>query len=246
MICKLCKKKTIDTDIYCLTCGKATDSYKEQFRIKKTLQEAKVSAKSEGNNLIFYYIPIAVVLIALAYISSHDILTDSHWINYILFNVSAILIVPLLILPFCLVIREREDISGLKQAFAYYPKLLLFVALIALYFFALKIICQGDPILNLVRLILVLWGIAIAFPVPFLIFTRNECVFKSIRRGYIAGKYLRWHQFGLSLILGVLLLASVLLLLIPLPVTMNFAGHLMYVWHKKQGEFQLHDKPKDY
>ena len=246
MVCKSCKKNITEIDIYCLSCGTPTENYKQHFSIKKTLQAAKAAAKADNVNLIFYYIPIALVLIVLVCITGYNVLSESYWLNYALLNISAIFIVPLLILPLSLVTKEKDDTPRLSQALKYYPKLLVFVALIALYFFALRTICQGDPILNLVRLVLVLWGIAIAFPVPFLIFTRDEAVFKSIKRGYIAGKYLRWHQFGMSLVLGSLLLVSIPLALVPLPTVMNFTGHLMYIWHKKQDEFQLYDKQKGY
>jgi hypothetical protein len=122
--------------------------------------------------------------------------------------------------------------NGNKALFdKYYPKFLFFILLIVLYFAFLKLICQGDPILNLVRLVLILWGLAIAFPVPMLIINREESVFQSVKKGYIAGKYLRWHQINL-----------IALSLFNLP----YLNDIFNVWYKKQEEFKLYERDNDY
>ena len=250
MVCKSCKKKLSTIDIYCLSCGVPTEGYREQFRLKKIIGLAKEGCSLDKTNNIFYVISVALVMIAFVYIVENNFISESYWVNYISMNLFMVLFVPLLMLTFGAGRRELEAGSletGFIFAFKkYYMKLVIFVFLVVFYFFILRVICQGDPILNLVRLILVCWGIAIVFPVPFLIFSRDESVFCSIKKAYIAGKYLRWHQFSLSFVLAGMLLLSVLLVLVPLPYSMRFTGHLLRVWYNKQDEFQLYDKSKDY
>ena len=262
MVCKSCKKKLSNLDIYCLSCGVPAESFKEHFGIKKIIGLAKDACRADKTNNFIYIIPVALVLIAFVYVVENGFIGDSYWVNYIAMNGFMVFYVPLLILAFGggntsqpppnpSSLEGRKTIGNRPYwwVFAfkkYYLKLVMFVFLVVFYFFALRVICQGDGMLNLVRLVMVCWGIAIVFPVPFLIFTRDESVFASLKRAYIAGKYLRWHQFCLSVVMAFVLLVSVILVLIPLPYGMRFSGHLMRIWYEKQDEFSLYDKGRDY
>ena len=241
-----------------------TENFKEQFRVRKVIQQAYDSCKADKENSMFNLIPVILAIVAFVYLIESNILTEMYWANYILLNAFMVFMVPL-------VIRQAVGVSqgassgvsqGASQGSGTYLKLVIFMSMMVLYFFFLKIICQGDPILNLVRMVLVCWSIAIVFPVPVLMVTRDESVFKSISRAYIAGKYLRWHQFCLCFVLAALLILlislafvllsgltlfiAILLLMLPLPVFLRFSGHLMWTWFEKQEEFQLYEKSADY
>ena len=239
--CKNCKAKLADIDIYCLMCGRPTEEYKKQFKLSEILKSAKSKTALEPHVNIIYYITIAFVFFSVIYLFVFDLINISYWIDYINLNIIMIFLCPLLILPLANILDNERKIQ-----FKYYPKLVIFTFFMALYFFVLKIVCQGDPILNIVRFVMVLWGVSIVFPVPFLIFTKSDSVIKLILKGYIAGKYLRWHQLSLSLILGIKLLFSAVLLFIPFSTTMVYASNVMLIWYQKQEKFELYDKDKNY
>ena len=260
MICRSCKKKLSEIDVYCEGCGLPTENFKEQFRVRKVIRQAYDSSKVDKESSMFSLIPVILAIVAFVYLIENRILTEMYWVNYILLNAFMVFMIPLVIRQ---VSGIRYQVSSIKyQASGNYLKLVIFMSTMVLFFFFLKIICQGDPILNLVRMVLVCWSIAIVFPVPVLIDTRDESVFKSINRAFISGKYLRWHQFYLCFVLAVLLILlislafallsgvplfiALLLLMLPLPTFLRFSGHLMWTWFEKQDEFQLYEKNKDY
>jgi hypothetical protein len=251
------------TDIYCYSCGVPTEAFKKHFRLRGVLGKARESIKLETDRFLIYNLLIGLVLLVVIFIAENNVLTHSHWLNYGIINVSAILAVPLLMIPFVSIKTEDK-----KLDFRPYLKLVLFTGVVALSFFLLKVICQGDAILNIVRLVLVLWGIACFFPSVFLILKSDESVFRSIRKAYIAGKYLRWHQFSLCVIISAYMLVMIIILLIigtqldlerhilstpvlflvlvPFPYTMRLISHVMMGWHEKLEEFKLFGKDKDY
>ena len=241
MFCKNCKAKLTSIDIYCKGCGRPTESFKSQFKVFDVLRLAskQVSDATFSNNI--YNIVVTLAIIWVVFIFSFNFLSLSYWTSYFLFNLAMVLLCPLLMIPLASVVEKEK-----KLQFNFYPKLLLLTFFVAFYFFILRIVCQGDPILNLVRLVMVLWGLAIAFPLFFLIFKRSEGFMVLLAKAYIAGKYLRWHQFCLCVILGLRLLASVILIFIPFSRSMNFTANVMYIWYQKQEEFELYDKNKDY
>ena len=318
MICRNCKKKLTTLDLYCLECGLPSESYHEQFKVKKILKQAWENSRKSSSGFNFYFIGIALALLLTLYLTYFEVISENGFFNYLFVNVCMIFIFPLLLLPFATFSKmriENEDnkrrgknnnspppsppthtswggqnkgkmpltsteassgttLRGLnkgktppppisnpigdwsyrvEQLKRFYPQLLLFTFIMAIYFAFLKLICQGDPILNIVRFILVLWGLAIAFPIPFLIFFYGNNqegnagnIITLFKKGYYAGKYLRWQQFALIFFCGILNIISVFLILIPLPETMNFMGNVMYIWYHKQEEFLLYDKEKDY
>ncbi|MCL2065043.1 MAG: hypothetical protein FWG98_11850 [Candidatus Cloacimonetes bacterium] len=278
MICNNCKKKLSPIDLYCINCGVPSEGYRQQFNIKTIIKESIENSKNQQSSNNFYYIGVTIVLLLIIYLTHFQVISSMFWFNYLFINISMIFLSPLLLMPLASIytpvaplplkkdesksktanLTEHKKLSDTKR---YYPQLVLFVLILVLYFAVLKLICQGDPILNIVRFILVLWGLSIAFPVPFLIFSINNqkeenkekisqqnCknIFYLYKRGYYAGKYLRWHQLTLCLVCGILNLLSILLILVPLPATINFTGNVMYIWHKKQEQFSLYNKDKDY
>jgi hypothetical protein len=233
MICKSCKCKVDDIDIYCKACGKPTENGKKQFKVGHILKDATKDTRPIMNGNIFAFIVIVIlVLFGSVYLLNFHIQIQSEWIKYLVLNALLVVVLPLLILPLANV-ATADDSE--KIHYRYYTRLLVLIGCMAIYFGILKIVCQGDPILNLVRLVLVLWGLAIVFPVPFLIFTSEEPVFKLIRKAYIAGKYLRWHQFYLCMICGVRYLISY-----------RYVGKVMFCWYQKQEKFRLYDRMSDY
>jgi len=237
MFCKECKNKLVSIDLYCSHCGNPTVALKQHFNIKNVLTQASKSAQTQKESFYFFNLSIALLILFVVYLAHFQIIFQTVFYNYIFLNISVVLLSPFLLLSFATIPEQKN----LPDTFQFYPKLLLFTTSVALYFATLKIICQGDPILNLVRFILVLWGLAIAFPIPFLIFNHSKHKGRLIFKAYLAGKYLRWQQFALCVILGFCSLVSIWL-----PSSLVFIGNTMYIWYKKQNEFELYQKNKDY
>ena len=253
MICKSCRKKVDDIDIYCLGCGFPLDRFKQQFSLKKIIKQTNDSTRNQTNTNFLYNVVLGVILAVVICVTSFKIISPSTIINYIVQNALIILIAPFFMLQLAIVKEDKKTDISISQTLRHYPRLLLFTFWVALYFFFLKFICEGffisfaDPILNLVRLVLVLWGLAIVFPVPMLIIRYEDTpVLKLILKGYIAGKYLRWHQFSLIVMLGTMSIVSCLFVFLFFPTNIRFTTHLMNIWYKKQEEFKLYDRKSDY
>ena len=251
MICKSCKKKVEDIDIYCLSCGLPLDRYRQQFCLKKAVKQANDSAKNQSNTFFPFNVILGIVLVTVICLTTF-MSGANKAVSYLIQNILIIFIAPIFMLQLAAVPEDKKTEIKLSQTKKQYPRLLFFTFLVALYFFFLKFICEGffislaDPILNLVRFVLILWGLAIVFPVPMLIIKKEESVIKLIQRGYIAGKYLRWHQFSLCVMLGILSIISCIFLFLFLPTNMRFNSHLLSIWYKKQEEFKLYDRKSDY
>ena len=255
MLCKSCRKKTENTDVYCLNCGVPTEMYKNHFRIKPIINSALSAMNGQKDNFLLYNLLIGTLLLMVIYITTNEVLTDSYWCNYILLKISSIFIIPLMLVSLTGIVNKTDELCHKT-----YLKLVVFCSLVALSLFLLKLICQGDPILNIVRFILVLWVISCFFPAVFIILKNEESVIKSVIKGFIAGKYLRWHQFVLCLSITTIMIGAILLLLIfkvldtaaifllsaCLPISLRFAAHVMSIWFVKQAEFNLLQKDSDY
>ncbi|MBN1949459.1 MAG: hypothetical protein JW784_06915, partial [Candidatus Cloacimonetes bacterium] len=118
---------------------------------------------------------------------------------------------PLLIIPFSLPGPFSGNPMTIRSYFrhlGYYPNYLFFIFLSILYFFVLKVVCTGyllnlatDPILNLVRLILIIYWLVIISPTPLLMARKKINAVQAIIICYKAGDQTRWQQFYLLLLL---------------------------------------------
>jgi len=241
MICKTCRGKIDDLSLYCPGCGEPSDNHKNQFILKDVLKQTDYIQPTP--RIYFQVIGVAFAIVAVIFIFHFlpywvkQPLSD--WIYYVSLNLCLILLAPLLLLPF----RPKDCTRNVLDI---YGDLILFIFCLCLYFFAFKVICQGDPILNLVRFIMVLWGLAIAFPIPHLIFTSEDNTLLTIKKAYIAGKYLRWKQFYLCLYLGIRVALSIFTLFILLPSSLYYTAQVMSRWHRQQSKYNLYTQPLDY
>ena len=261
MICKNCKKKLTTTDVYCQNCGIPADNFKSHFSILNLIKQANSNSKAQKSYFYFEIIVPAILILIAIYLANWKVINDNYVFNYCFLNIALVVLIPFMMLPMASLWRSGDR----RYVTKYYPQLVFFTFIVALYFAFLKIICQGDPILNLVRLVLILWGLAIVLPVPFLIFldksvsaisdrhtsvSKNKLnpitTIKIINKAYIAGKYLRWHQFALCFILVIINSLAAIPLLVLLPTSINFTANVLQLWHQKQEEFLLYNKDRDY
>lgn len=220
MNCKKCKAKLENTAIYCSQCGVPTGFVKEHLSAFNTFSQVVNTNKGKvwkhfavsGPAYLFGLIPIILI---------NELLTRylggiNHNLYYGLFLLLSAIFLPFFIMPLAkkdIFSETRSRISDYFSNFKYYFKTLLICELFALYLIALYIICQGDPILNLVHLVMFFYGIAIFFHAPSLVYHEGLSVLNAIKTAYISGKHtIRWQNFFLTL----------MMLLISVPVVIAY------------------------
>jgi hypothetical protein len=243
MICKGCKTKVDEQTIYCYTCGRPTENFRTQFSVSGIITRAKNMSANPTTNVGWLISLLVLCLIGLTVLSFLDFPVD-YWTRYIVTNVIFIVFAPVLL---SLLSLSNNPNSSIYELLKHYPRLLVFTFCCALYFLILKMICTAfsvmsyDPILNLVRFVMILWGIAIVYPVPMLIFTRDDSVIKLIYTAYIAGKYIRWQQFYLSVY------SAIRIILAPIfPSNYLLVSKTMKIWDQQSEKFGLYEKSRDY
>jgi len=220
---KLCNQKLAENAIFCPVCGEPTGALKNELSARKNWQQSWQKVKSNlGKYLpfsIFFIFTALLVNVAALYVT---------WGNYWLVNLAMLFTVPFLLVP--LAINHYDfTISNYLKELRFYPQYWLFVLVSIVYFFLLKVICTGfllnvaiDAILHIVRLVMVLYWIAIVLPAPVLIAAKRVNAVKAIRMSYVASAETRWQQFFLEILalLGIIIGAALaglgLLVAIPL------------------------------
>ncbi len=232
MRCIECKKDIDELAFYCTNCGTETTIIKDKLSAKQAIRETWAEIKKEKSKA--YIFSIFYVLIILLPISAAAFLLRD---KYFILNGVLTVLVPLALIPF-----EFSNISEFKigNYFANlkaYPKYLLFTFINIIYFFVIKIVCTGepvfsfvfDPILHLVRLVLVLYWIAVVLPVPFIMNRYNVNPFKAVYAAYKGGAETRWQHFFIAFIMFVYIIVSTLLLgfglLVTIPLTFLVIRH---------------------
>jgi hypothetical protein len=205
MKCKSCRKVLEDDAVWCPGCGAETGVIGERFSAKKNLKEDWARFKSTH----CYPFAIFYVLALLAPAGALALFTSG---NYLLNNLVMLIWTPLLLIPFGMPVEAdglRLTIRGWVSGLRLYPRYFAFVLMAVVYFFLLKVICTGkplfffaaDPILHLVRLVMVLYGLAIVLPALPL---TEMSPFRALWTAYRGGADTRWQQFFLLFILFVI------------------------------------------
>lgn len=222
LICARCESKLDSDQIYCLECGEPTSIFKNNLSALKTIRrvwdEYKESKDKHFAFAIFYFfallLPLGIIIIYTR--------TD-----YYLHNLILLFFLPLLFIPFSIRIDKGKNKLTIGRYFAnlkHYPRYLSFVFLNIVYFFLLKVITTSvDPILNLVRFIMVLYWISIVVPLPCFIADKKENIIKAWLSVYKGGKETRWQQFYIYIVLGILNMIGAFLLGVGLLITIPFS-----------------------
>ncbi len=245
---KLGKTQYCNTDlhphqIYCHVCGEPTPALKTDLSAAQNFSQSWQTHKNKypqkfGLGLLLtlvVYFPIAIIVF---------LFRGNYWMT----NLALLFIVPLAMIPFA----QKNDLTIKKflSCLKYYPHYWLFVLLAEIYFFILKVICTGylldimvDPVLHIVRLIMVLYGIACVIPVPLLIGEKNRFVVVAIFDSIKAGHETRWQQFFIVVqvfvinVIGVVCLAAGLLFTLPL------SYQIIRNYYLKMDEYELFISP---
>ncbi|MBN2829761.1 MAG: hypothetical protein JXR56_05530 [Candidatus Cloacimonetes bacterium] len=238
MRCKHCNNNLQPTQIWCESCGHQTELLKKELSVRTLIKEIIPRYKENINNNygIGFLLAYAVLLpiLALVFMHSEVSLTGRSFIDYLIYNLLFIIITPFAFLPFYIFEKQengRVSIKDYISVLKYYPAMLMFAFANFLFYFAVKYICIGDPILNLVRVVLVLYWPAIVLPVPFLVSKTGQNPFKVIYKCYKKLGDVRWKFFFIWTFLLLVnflgLVPAGLGLLVTLPFTYTFISAYM-------------------
>lgn len=225
MRCKHCNTQINNSDIYCPKCRKKTQSIKENFLILNVFKESYAEVKNPQNySFAFNLFFAAVTFIFLTLLGFHyfSFSYANDWTRYFIENAIFLVFVPLLLIPFSIqnVVMEIGYGKELKgYIFKLLPKYYLFVLVNIIIFALYKFLCIGDPVLRLMRVILVLWWLAVLVPIPVLLTKYKLNLYKITRLSLKGFEDLRWQMFWGYL----LILASNIVMIIPL-----FLGYLRF------------------
>jgi len=225
MRCKHCNYQIKNSDLYCPKCRKKTQSIKENFLIWDTFKQSYKEIKESKNYSFTFNLFYAIItLIFLALLGFHYFSSNysSDLTRYLYENAIFLVFVPILLVPFGIqnVIMEIGYGKELNShIFKIIPKYILFVLVNIVIFALFRFLCTGDHVLRLVRVILVLWWLAVLLPIPVMLTKYKMNLYKLIRLSLRAFEDLRWQMFFGYILIAVLNIAMI----IPL-----FLGYLRF------------------
>lgn len=244
MKCKRCQERLSDKAVYCHECGTPTGIISTELSALNIIR-ATWNAYTKTRYyalalwvLLFCYLPAGLAIYASTQLSGM-----STWSIYAISNALFLITFPLLLIPFGINLSAEGSfgIKTLFSSFKYYGRFFVFIALNCLYFFLVKIICIGDPILNLVRFVLVIYWIAIVLPVPSYMI-HNQCgAWRAILTSYKKGFFTRWQHFFVYLILAIINACGAIVLGFGLLITIPFTYQVIDNYYLKIRKFELID-----
>ncbi len=252
MRCRHCNEKVKDHDFWCIYCGHQTGVIKTYLRAKMALNEeweafTTSTIKSYGfailNTLVFLILGGGAYWFSL----NDSLLPISHFSKYLLNNLVFLIVIPFFLTPFEMASHLAAQPWSMKDYFISlkeYPRYFVFVFFNIVYFFALKYICTGDPILHLVRFVMVLYWISIVLPAPVIMQELKLNPFQVIVKSYQVGRETRWQLFFLWFMLFVINFVALLPVGLGLLVTLPLTYRVIYRYYKKLDEFELVTEPE--
>ncbi len=241
-LCSNCHIELKTNQLYCFECGEPTSVLKEELSAIKNLKAVWSNyqeTKGQFYSFSIFYIFIVLLPIALIVALTHN----SYYLN----NILLLLYLPLAFIPLGIRYNGEGEVYTIKSYITnlkLYPRLFLFTALNIVYFFILKHVASGvDPILNLVRLVMVLYWLAIVVPLPLYMIRINADPFKSLLIVYKAGKEPRWQLFFTYFLLFLLNLGGLVLIGLGLLITIPFSFAVIERYYLQMEKYGLFVNP---
>ncbi|MDP8232472.1 MAG: hypothetical protein P9L91_07390 [Candidatus Zophobacter franzmannii] len=248
MRCKHCNTKIEAEQVWCESCGTQTDLLKNELSVRKLIKEvwAKYKPNINNNYAIGFALGYAmfIPIIALVILHSNVALSSKPFLNYLGYNLIFMVFLPFAFLPFYAFAKNPTNKIGIKDLLSElknYPQMLLFSFANILYFFLIKYICIGDPILNLVRVVLILWWPSIVLPVAFIVAKTGQNPFKVIKQCYKKLEDVRWKYFFIWVFLLAINVVGAIPAGIGLLVTLPFTYTLISEYTRKVIKYKLLD-----
>jgi len=244
-VTRICSEKLDDHEIFCHVCGRPTSALSTDLSARISIKETWKSFNKVRKNSYLFAIVMVILLAITIYLS---VLTSN---NYLYNNLVLLIMTPLLLLP----LSGKDDLTveqltpgSYFRKIKNYPVFFVFVLINILYFLLIKIICTGyllglatDPILHLVRLVLVVYWIVIVTPVPFLMIRKKMNPLRALYTAYKAGDETRWQQFHLILGAAVAVVFGGLVFLVGLLVAIPFFYFVLENYYKRMDKYHLFD-----
>lgn len=239
-----CNTELHPHQIFCHVCGHPTAALKTDLSARQNLKDTLKNRKNENSR----HLMLGVVLSLFFYISAAIIIFFTLD-NYLLTNLVLLITVPVLLVPFA----QKGDLTFTtfkKVFFKFYPVYWVFVLMAEIYFFLLKVICAGylldimiDPVLHIVRLIMVIYGIVCALPAILLIGEQKMCPFKALIVAIKSGYETRWQQFFTIFYVFVINAVGILALLAGLLVSLPLSYQLIRNYYLRMVDYELFISP---
>jgi len=248
MRCPHCNEKNANHDLWCSKCGKHTTLISNELSANKSMNESWKNYKPfRGRNFpvgIWTSLTGIIPLIIMIWLLNFALPAMGLW-KFLALHVTVwTLLVPVLLVPFnavCKIDNYKIDVKDFFSSFSSYFRYFLLTFISVLFYVIIFFVCQGDPILNLVWLVLVLYWIAIVLPVPVIMERFKVNPFKSLKLSYKYAGDLRWNIFLMVLILFVANLLATLLLVVGLAVIVPFSWFAIRDYVDKMIENEVFD-----
>ena len=252
MIKRTCGEKLSEHAIFCHVCGEPTNALSAPLSSKANWKETWIEFK--GRKSKFYPFAIFIILTAFLLVGLSVYFGSGNFFdnNYLFINLFLLITVPLVLIPLSFKKENYSNYFTIKLFFLnlkHYPKFFLFTLINILYFFLMKIICTGyllniaiDPVLHIVRLVMVLYWIAIVVPAPVLMVRKSLNPIKAIIVSYKAGKETRWQQFFLAIRIVLVNVIGAAIVGLGLLVTIPLSYLQLEKYYSKMEEFELFEK----
>lgn len=227
MRCKHCNAQIKNHELYCHKCMKKTQITKDKLSATLNFKESFQNYKQQKNksmkvNITYTFIMITFISVLILHYFTFSANYPNDTVRYLVENLIYLFFVPMLLIPFGFQDVKMEVGFGkelLSHSIKLYPKYLIFTAINIAIFAFFKFICIGDPILRLVRVVLVLWWLSVQLPIPVLITRYKMSFYKLFRLSIKAFEDVRWQMFTTWI------LALLMNIVLVIPV---FIGHVMY------------------
>jgi len=246
MRCQNCNEKTAPHDLWCVKCGKRTDILGSELSAVKSLANTWKNYKQvKGNNL-----PVGIIaalsgvlpLFLLLWLMNYTLPAMPLWQFITLHILVWTIFVPVLLVPFKSVCKSDDvkiDLKSFISSFKSYGQYFLFSFISVVFYVGIFFVCQGDPILNLVWFVLVLYWIAIVLPVPVLMQRYSLGAGKAILMTYKHAGDVRWNIFLMAIILTLINLLATAFFVVGLAVTVPFTWFAIRDYSDKLIEFDV-------
>ena len=257
-ILQKCNYQLSEYDIFCPKCGTPTNALSTKLSAKMNIKEVWYKySPQKGKYFAFsiFMLFTAFLLIFLSYLLKEQVADLLHINVYFAENILYLFTIPLALIPFASkedFIKNPLKISSFIKNLKYYPLMWFFVLINILYFFLLKVICTGyllkmlvDPILHIVRFIMVLYWLVIVMPAPLLIVRKKVNPVSAIILSYKASAETRWQQFFILLYLFAINVIGLLLFVAGSIVTIPVAYILIEKYYFRMDEYHLFDKKEE-
>jgi hypothetical protein len=246
MRCVHCNEKQAGHDLWCSKCGRRTEVLSKDLSAMKSLNETWRKYKPvQGQNLpvgiwaaLTGVLPLLAILVALHFV----LRAIPQWEVILIRNLICLLFLPVLLVPFHAVCRKDNNLLSVQEffhSFIKYSSYFLLVLISVIFYLAIYFVCKGDPILNLVWLILVFYWIAIVLPVPVLMERYQINAWKGIKLSYKKAGDVRWNIFLLVLVLSAANILAVFFLVVGLAVTLPFTWIAIRDYVDKMIEYEV-------